>query len=277
MPVARLRTSIIVIGDEILGGYVQDTNSSFLARRLQTLGIPLDRIVTVPDALPAIGEALAGELVRSRPRLVLTSGGIGSTPDDVTFAAVAAQLGRGLVVDPDIDGRITAALEWTAQQGATVSAAHERAMRKMARVPEGAYLLAGASGVAPGVAVDVDGGIGSERGATLVVLPGIPDELQRITAEGIEPLLAGRGEPQHVVELTHPYPESTLNPALDRVVVEFPDVHVGSYPGPACTIRLTGRKDRVEGAERLMRAELDALEARPGSRQLAASWRARFR
>ena len=90
-----LRASIVVIGDEILGGFVHDTNSHWLAGQLQTHGIPLDRVQTVPDTMAAIDEGLRMELGRSRPRLILTSGGIGSTPDDLTMEAVAATLGRG--------------------------------------------------------------------------------------------------------------------------------------------------------------------------------------
>jgi molybdopterin-biosynthesis enzyme MoeA-like protein len=208
---------------------------------------------------------------------VLTSGGIGSTPDDVTMAAVAGHLGLELVIEPEIDHRISRALEWTARNGGSVTPAHEASMRKMSLVPDGAYLLAGARGVAPGVAVDVDGGCDDDGGATAVILPGIPNELQRIMLESIEPLLlAGRGEPQHVVELTHPYPESTLNPVFDRLVEEFPDVHLGSYPGRECIVRLKGRQDRVEAAEAIVRAELDDLAGSPGAAGLAASWAARY-
>lgn len=272
----RLRTSIVVIGDEILGGFVQDTNSGFLAARLQALGVPLDRVITVPDELAAIDEALGMELARARPRLLLTSGGIGSTPDDLTMAAVAAHLDRDLVVDPDIDHAITRALEWTARQGGPVTPGHESAMRRMALVPEGAYLLAGARGLGGGVVVDVDGGADTEEGASIVILPGVPGELRRIMREGIEPqLLAGRGAPQHVAEVTHGYPESTLNPVFDRLVAEFPDVHLGSYPGPECVVRLKGAEERVEAAMALVREALAELEADPGAARLRERWAAR--
>jgi nicotinamide-nucleotide amidase len=275
--VGDLRASIVVIGDEILGGFVADTNSGWIAAQLQRLGVPLDRVVTVPDGRDAIAEALRGELARVRPRVVFTSGGIGSTPDDLTLEAVAATLGVRLVVEPEIEARITRALEWTAAQGVTVSDEHARSMRKMARVPDGAYLLPGAAGVVPGIALDVDGGSVDAAGATLVVLPGIPGELQRIVRDGVEPaLLTGRGDPQHVAELTHPYPESTLNPVLDRLVAHYPDVHLGSYPGRECLIRLKGRRERVEAALGEVRAYVDALRADPASEQLRAAWQSRW-
>ncbi len=268
--------SIVVIGDEILGGFVQDTNSHWLSGRLQTLGIPLDRVQTVPDTMAAIDEALRLELNRGRPRLILTTGGIGSTPDDLTMEGVAATLGTGLEVNDDIDGRITRALEWTASQGVTVTHAHEQSMRRMAKVPVGAYLLQGAKGVAPGVAVDVDGGLAG-GGVTIVILPGIPSEMRRIFDGGIVPdLLGGLGQPQHVVEMTHPYPESTLNPLFNRLVEEFGDVHLGSYPGMPCIVRLKGARGRVEEAAVLVTDYLAELESDPGSTRLREAWAARW-
>ncbi|MGH8929076.1 MAG: competence/damage-inducible protein A [Egibacteraceae bacterium] len=272
-----MRASIVVIGDEILGGFVRDTNSGWIAGRLHAMGVPLDRIVTVPDDCGAIDDALTGELARPRPRVLLTSGGIGSTPDDVTVAAVAATLGLGLRVEPEIDARITRALQWTIAQGAEITPEHERAMRKMALVPEGARLLASTGGIAPGIVVDVERGCHHEGGVTIVILPGVPSELKRIVREGIEPaLLVGHGAPLHVAEARHGYPESTLSPVLDRLVAEFPDLHVGSYPDLECVIRLKGPRDRVEQAMKLVRDFIAHLDADPSSQRLRAAWNARW-
>lgn len=273
-----LRASIVVIGDEILGGFVQDTNSGWLATRLRVLGVPLDRVVTVPDTPEAIDEALRAELARQRPRVVVTSGGIGSTPDDVTLAAVAATLGTGLRTDETIAAAIDRSLARSAALGIAVAPGHAASMRKMARVPEAAYLLPGAEGVAPGVVVDVDGGSARNGGATIVVLPGVPSEFRRIVAEGLEPgLLVGRGVPEHVVELRHAYPESALNPVFDRVVAEYRDVHLGSYPGRECIVRLQGPdRDRVEAAAVLVRSFLADLTAAPGAERAQQRWRGRW-
>lgn len=272
----RLRASIVVIGDEILAGYVRDTNSGWLAERLRHHGVPLDRIVTVPDTTEAIIAHLRAELDRSRPRLVLTSGGIGSTPDDLTMEAVAGLLGVGLVTHPELDERITAALRERAAAGMETPAEQEEAIRSMALVPDGARLLTESAGMAPGVAVDVDGGLDAD-GAAIAVLPGIPSELRRITTDSIEPaLMAGRGHVHDTEELTHPYPESVLSPLLRRLTHRFPDVHIGSYPGPECLVRLTGDAADVAAAAEALRAELDRIAAEPGSDQLAQRWRAHW-
>jgi molybdenum cofactor synthesis domain-containing protein len=267
---------VIVIGDEILSGHVRDANSSWLADRLQSHGVPLDRVVTVPDQRDAIVEALHTELARARPRLVLTSGGVGSTPDDLTYESVAAALGVDLVIEPQLQSWIDAMLERTATAGIPVSDDHATSLLRMAQVPDGAYLLA-PEGFAPGVAVDVDGGL-DVAGVTIVILPGIPRELRRITRESVEArYLDGRGEPQHVVELHHPFPESVLNPALTQVVREFPAVHVGSYPGRDCIVRLKGLKDDVEAAAEVIEAAIAEVGRLPGAEQLAASWQAHWR
>jgi nicotinamide-nucleotide amidase len=273
-PQERLRASVVVIGDEILSGFVRDTNSGWLAQRLTVLGIPLDRVVTVPDQVDAIGEALRTELTRRRPRVVITSGGIGSTPDDLTLEAVASELAMGMRVEPSIDAYITKALAWMSAQGMTVTPGHERSMRKMALVPDHAYLLPFADGVAPGVAVDVDGGAGNPAGASIVVLPGVPRELRHIMTRGVEPaFLEGRGEPLHVIELSHGYPESALNPVLDEIVRDFPDVLLGSYPGPECVIRLRGHERRVEEAAELVRSFLRQLDDDEGADRIRERWR----
>jgi nicotinamide-nucleotide amidase len=271
-----LRSSIVVIGDEVLGGFVQDTNSGWLAQRLQALGIPLDRIHTVPDDHDAIGEALRTELGRPRPRVVFTTGGVGSTPDDLTMEAVAGCLGVDVVRMEEIDARITRALRRSEVQGLMVTAEHEASMRRMALAPRGAYLLKTNARSFGGIAVDVEGGATGE-GVTIVILPGVPGELQRIVTDGVEPaLLHDRGEPQHVAELRHPLPESLLNPALREVIAAFPQLHVGSYPGWECVIRLKGPEAAVTEAMGVLQRHLDDLLADPSAEQAQRLWQANW-
>lgn len=272
---ARLRASIVVIGDEILDGHTIDTNSGWLAGRLSELGVPLDRIVTVPDDPAAIGESLDAELGRQRPRLVLSSGGIGSTPDDLTIEAVASYLGVGVAHHPQLDTHITRWAEQSRAEGIPLSDAQEVALRKMARVPDGAYLLGGGEGVLPGIALDLAGGLAA-GGATIVILPGVPSEFRRIFADGVTGLLRGLGEPEHFAELTHPYPESALTPLLDQLVGEFPELRVGSYPGRECLIRIKGPPEPVERAMRRIRDELDAMARAEGAGRLSQRWQAQW-
>lgn len=270
-----LEASLVVIGDEILGGYVTDTNSPWLADRLREHGVPLSRVQVVPDDHGAIDEALSAELARSRPRVVFTSGGIGSTPDDLTYEAVAASLGRGLIDDPQIGERIEAALDWSREQGLAVTDEFAWHLGRMARVPAGSRLLWRDGGWAPGVTVDVDGGV-DDDGASVVVLPGVPSEFRAIVGQVVEPLLlAGRNRVPSVVELEHGFPESALNTTFVEVQRRYPGVKLGSYPGSPMLVRLAGDREQVDGAAALVREALDALAASDGGARLLAAWQRR--
>ena len=271
-----LHASMIVVGDEILGGYVTDTNSPWLADRLRVHGVPFERVHVVPDEMSAIDEAVQAELARSRPRVVFTSGGIGSTPDDLTYEAVAASLGRGLVEDPRIAARIERALDWSREQGLDVDEAFTWHLMRMARIPEGSRLLLRDRGWAPGIAVDLDGGSDADEGCTVVILPGVPREFRAIVSETVEPeLLAARNEVPTVEELTHRLPESALNTTFVAVQDTYPQVKLGSYPGRPMMVRLTGPYDEVRGAAAMVRRTLDAIESTPAGQRIAAAWAVR--
>lgn len=274
----RLRVSIILVGDELLDGWVVDRNASWLAPRLAALEIPLDRIQVVPDGYAAISEALGAELARPRPRVVITSGGIGTTPDDLTNAAVARHLGRDLSAHPEISARIDRVIERTAVAGHPIGDEEARVIRRMALVPEGSRVLAASTGMVPGVVVDVDGGSDAEHGASIVVLPGVPEQFREIMQRAVEPeLLAGRGVHRHTAEFTHDHPESAFTGVLDRLARERPDLVTGSYPGDDVVIRLKGGDEDVGYALALLEqrsAELEQDTAAVGRRD---AWRARRR
>jgi molybdenum cofactor synthesis domain-containing protein len=267
---AVLEASMIVVGDEILGGYVTDTNSPLLARLLRDHGVVLRCVHVVGDDEAAIDEALTLELARSRPRLVVTSGGIGSTPDDLTFEAVAASLGRDLVIDPTIGAKVDGALAWSRTQGFDVTDRFAWHLFRMARIPAGSRLLERPGGWAPGVLVDVDGGLDAD-GATVVILPGVPSEFEALLTEAVVPaLVEGRNPHPHVTELTHHYPESVLNLAFVEVMERYPDVKLGSYPGHPSIVRLSGPRSQVEAAADRIAEVLSQLDASEAGQRLAA-------
>jgi molybdenum cofactor synthesis domain-containing protein len=272
-----LTATIIVIGDEILGGFTRDANSTWLAGRLRHHGVDLRHVATVPDEFDAIDEALSAALRRSRPHLVLTTGGIGSTPDDITYEAVAASLGRDVELAPGLARKIDSAVSWTVSHGLDVDDEFVEQMMRMARIPAGSQLLRRSGSWAPGVQVDVDGGVDDPDGATIVILPGVPSQLRSIVEEVLEPdILEGRGEPLDVVEVTHGYPESVLNRCLVRLVDRYPDVRVGSYPGEEMVVRLRGRPDRVRAARDEVERYLEELEADPAGARVRRAWAERI-
>ncbi len=270
-----LEASMVVVGDEILGGYVTDTNSPFLADRLRTHGVPFARAHVVPDTMDSIAEALQAELDRGGPRVVITSGGIGSTPDDLTYEAVAAALGRPLVEDPVIGERIAGAVEWSREQGFEVDDTFIWHLGRMARIPADARLLQREGGWAVAVAVDVDGG-SDAGGTTVVILPGVPSEFRALLEQAVEPaLLAGRNPVPEVRELQHTYPESALNRTFITMQERWPQVKLGSYPGRPMLVRLAGSRDDVDAAAAFVGEAIAALDASPAGARRAADRAAR--
>ena len=168
------RAGIVVTGTEVLNGRVIDRNGPWLSDRLRELGVDLAFTVIVADRPQDITAALSFLAARGAD-LVLTSGGLGPTADDLTAEVVGAFQGREMVLDAALEGRIWAILEpvrrrWPDLDEDAVRAAN----RKQAVVPRGATILEPV-GTAPGLVVPPADG---RDGPTVVVLPGPPRELQ---------------------------------------------------------------------------------------------------
>ncbi|MGN6189294.1 MAG: competence/damage-inducible protein A [Conexibacter sp.] len=171
------RAGIVVTGTEVLSGIIADRNGPWLAERLRELGIDLAHILIVGDRREDMAAALRF-LASERLALIVTSGGLGPTADDLTVEVVAEFAGRPLVLDEELEQRIAAIVAPIAQRWPNVDrAAMARGTRKQACVPEGATVLEPV-GTAPGVVVPPSDG----AGPTVVVLPGPPRELQPMWA-----------------------------------------------------------------------------------------------
>jgi nicotinamide-nucleotide amidase len=171
----RTRAGIVVTGTEVLTGRVTDRNGPWLAEQLRLLGVDVGHVVVVGDRPEDLHEALAF-LAGTGVTLVITTGGLGPTADDLTAQVVGEFQGRPSVVDPALEQRIAAVVErlmarrgWRADPVATAAG-----VRKQARVPDGATVLEPV-GTAPGLVVPPAEG---RRGPIVLVLPGPPAELQ---------------------------------------------------------------------------------------------------
>lgn len=182
------RAAILVTGTEVLTGRVTDRNGPWLADRLLELGVELAHITICGDRAADI-EAQLGFLRAEGVDLVVTTGGLGPTADDMTVATVARFCGHELVLDEAMEARIAAIVDrWMARFPDTDVRAVQEANRKQAMVPAGATVLEPV-GTAPGAVI---------RGnPTVVVLPGPPRELQAmwpaaIATEAVVAAIAGR-------------------------------------------------------------------------------------
>ncbi len=175
------RAGIVVTGTEILAGRVPDRNGPWLADRLSELGIDLAHIAICGDR-PADLEAQLRFLASEGVDLVITSGGLGPTADDLTAEVVGRFQGREPFVDEELERRIAAIVEPLLKRWRGLDrAAIEASTRKQATVPAGADVL-GPAGTAPGLVVPPADG---RPGPTVVVLPGPPRELHAAWKEAV--------------------------------------------------------------------------------------------
>jgi nicotinamide-nucleotide amidase len=269
MPECRLEamreppaTVIIAVADEVLSGHTQDTNSSFLASRAFAAGYPVRRIEVVADRLEDVAAAIERALADPVVTRVAVCGGIGPTPDDRTFEAVAIALGRSLEENPVALATITAIVARMHAAGWIPQNVVSEGNRRSAMVPAGGIVLANRRGMAPPMAYELD----TDR--WLFILPGVPREFTAIVEEELIPRFFAGGTASVVIELRYrAVPESELYPSLRRLAEEFADVAAGSYPQTEARqviVRLRGLdRARVEEAARRM-VDLDRRGDRLG-------------
>jgi nicotinamide-nucleotide amidase len=172
-----VRGGVVVTGTEVLTGRITDRNGPWIAERLGGLGVEVSHIVCVGDRKPDLHSALRF-LTDLGVDLIVTSGGLGPTADDLTAQVVAEFAGRELVLDHQMEERIAEIVAGFARRLHFDAEALRDANRKQALVPEGATPLDPA-GTAPGLVVPADG-------PTVVVLPGPPRELQSMWPDALE-------------------------------------------------------------------------------------------
>jgi molybdenum cofactor synthesis domain-containing protein len=203
---AETTAAVLVIGDEILSGRTQDTNTNYIARFLGALGIDLREVRVVADVEEEIVAAL--NALRACYGIVFTTGGIGPTHDDITADAVARAFDVDIGYHPDA----YALLEARYPPG------EFNDMRKrMARIPHGASLVANSVSGAPGFHI-----------GNVYVMAGVP-MVMRAMLQAIAPDLP-RGPKVESVTVEANIPEGEIAPGLALLQKAHPDVAIGSYP-----------------------------------------------
>jgi molybdenum cofactor synthesis domain-containing protein len=221
---------IIAVGDEILGGFTLDTNSHWLAGRLHEAGWPVIRIEVVADTSDDIVEAVHRASADPRAARVLVCGGLGPTPDDRTLEAVARALDRPLETHPEALAHVRGILARMHEAGFVASPEIGEGNRKMTLAPRGAAALFNRRGMAPGLAFPLPTA-GDDADRWLIVLPGVPRELQTLVLDEVVPRFLGGGTAQHVAELHYRFAiEAEFYEPMQILEREFPGVAVGSYP-----------------------------------------------
>jgi molybdenum cofactor synthesis domain-containing protein len=218
-------SSIVAIGDELVGGFTLDSNSHWLAERLRLLGFPVKRMTAIRDRPHEIVEQLARELADVEVTHVFVSGGLGPTTDDRTFASVADALGRELVIWEETRARIERRVRRMHEAGLMESPELTEGNLRMARIPAGpAHVFKNKRGMAPGVVYEA-------QGKRIFILPGVPLEMKGIFTEELEPQFLSNGSAATVRELRFTFAvEARFYPLMKELEEKFPEISVGSYP-----------------------------------------------
>ncbi len=250
----KLRAGILITGTEVLTAIIADRNGPWLSERLLELGVDAAMIEIVgdrPDDVMAGLRFMAAEGMA----LIVTSGGLGPTADDLTAEVVASFAGREMVLDPRLEKRIAEIVDsimrrWPGVDPDAVRAAN----RKQAVVPDGATVL-DPIGTAPGLVVPPASG----AGPTVVVLPGPPRELQpmwelAVRTEALQAAIAGAPRYRHEMARLFGIPESEI--ALTLREAEAAGVSLSELEITTCL-----RRGEIEVSTRFEPAAEPAYEA----------------
>jgi nicotinamide-nucleotide amidase len=198
------RATIVTVGNELVSGDIENTNGSWLARRLAALGVEVALIAVLRDDVEEVAAFVRNQAAAAD--LVLVTGGLGGTPDDLTREAIAAAFGVPQVEQPDVAARLRQRFHRDPEYAA-----------RWAALPEGSRAIENPLGGAPGFAI-----------SNVYVLPGLPAEMEAMFETLADELCAGG--PIGSWRRTYRTTESRIVAVLQAMGEQHPDVAVGSYP-----------------------------------------------
>jgi len=249
-----MNVEIITIGDELLIGQVVDTNSAFIALELNRIGISVFQITSISDTRPHILSAL--EEASRRVPLVLITGGLGPTKDDITKAVFAEYTGDRLVVHDEtlrhIETMMTA-------RGISMNPLNE----KQAEVPSRCTVLHNSCGTAPGMWFEKDG-------IEYISMPGVPFEMKSMMHDEVLPRLIQRSNPDNILHrtlLVTGFPESALAIRIEDWENQLPQrIKLAYLPGGGMIrLRLSVSGASMQEMEALTGKEIEKLRLILGS------------
>ena len=240
-----MKAQLLTIGDELLIGQTTNTNAAWLGQRLSTLGVRVGRTVTVGDERGVMLEEL--DRAFTDARLVVCTGGLGPTHDDLTRDVVAEYFDAPLRTNDDLLDRVRRYYEQRGREMPDAAPA-------LAQVPEGFEILENPVGAAVGLWHE------AADGRLIAVLPGIPAEMKAIFDAAVEPRLEaqpGVGEVHHRTLVTAGIPETRLQERLgDLSDALRDDVHLAYLPSTSgVRLRLSADAERTQAAARLDEVE----------------------
>lgn len=210
---------IMSLGTEIVQGRILNTNASYLGRRLTLLGFRVVGVLSLLDDVDTIARYVSAVLL-DKPRVIVTTGGLGPTHDDRTLEAISKALNRTLVLNRDALDMVRRKYE-----ARNMPLTEERI--KMAYLPEGSIAIPNPVGTAPGCWIEMENTV-------IVSLPGVPREMEVMWESWVEPRLRVIGPSVYIAEIMMKItgvPESSLAPIIKNALREGPaELYIKSHP-----------------------------------------------
>ena len=203
---AKVNASILIIGNEILSGRTQDTNTSTLAIWLNSIGVNVAEVRVIPDVEKTIVDTL--NLLRSTNDYVFTTGGIGPTHDDITSESIAEAFNQEYCFHEEA----YKILEEYYPKGK-----FNEGRKKMAKMPKNVKLILNPLSAAPGFIIN-----------NIYVLPGVPDIMEKMFSSILQ--IIKKGSPKKTLTLNTNLFESTIAQGLEIIQLKFSECSIGSYP-----------------------------------------------
>ena len=218
-----MNVEILTIGNEILIGKTQDTNSNWMAKRITKYGHRVKRITTIGDDLDEISTILKEVLARN-PDMIIITGGLGPTFDDMTLEGIAKGLKREIELNQHAFNSIKKAYESATRRGILKLEGMTKERKKMAYLPRGSTPLPNTVGTAPGVKL-------SEKKTTIFILPGVPAEMKSMFRNVVSPLLKEtKGKFIEKGFIFTGIGESQIAPYITQLEEEYPQLWIKTHP-----------------------------------------------
>ena len=249
-----MNVELLIIGNEILIGKTLDTNSNWMAKRIARYGHYLKRILTIGDDLNIISSTLKDILNRS-PDLIITSGGLGPTFDDMTLEGIAIGLKRKLVLNQHALNLIKNAYKHAFERGILKLEGMTKERKKMAYLPEGSTPLPNTVGTAPGVRI-------KEKNTTIFILPGVPPELKSMFRNIITPFLKEKkGKFIEKGFFFSGIGESQIAPYTTELEKKYPQLWIKTHPkiGLSVLVEISITAFNVENGDTLTEKALNEI------------------
>lgn len=244
-----MKVEILSIGNEILCGNIIDTNANYIIKKLKKINLTVQHVSAVGDNEKELIAQL--QEAHQRSQIIITTGGLGPTEDDITFQSIAKAFGLELVKYPEAEEHLIKTLT-----GISIDIAPSNL--KQTFLPEGSHCIINPYGTAPALILEKDDRV-------IVALPGVPLEMKNLLSEQIIPFLQDKfpnlKQMQSRIIRTSGLPESALNDRIKDFINSHLDLNIGIYATPEdIQIQLNALTNTVEEAEVILDGATEQLK-----------------